>query len=167
MLCTVYILWFGCLVAGSAADLGRRQIPNWVPGLITILALTSIALNGTNTSVVSSFVVAGGVLVVGFTAFVCGVVGAGDVKLLTACSLFVGPAETGTLVIYALIFGGLLGVVYIFVELFRRLGWYGDRKVYLEGSILRQSVPYGIAISLAAGALSWSHLLSECEGYVS
>jgi prepilin peptidase CpaA len=135
------------------------RIPNVVPLLIAALYPVFLLTSGKSLETgLWGLVVAVGVFLLGFFAFARGVMGGGDVKLLTALSLWAGPAYLPALVLVVAIAGGVLSLIVLL----------STRNPYLAvaASKLRtnlrlppvpsvaqggRTVPYAIAI--AAGGL--------------
>lgn len=98
--------------------------------------------------------VAGAVLLVGFSMFALGLLGAGDVKMLTATALWAGPKLIATLLVITTIAGGLLAAAFAGAALWHK---YAGRKNMGEkelesGPWHKTPVPYGVAI--ACGGVS-------------
>lgn len=74
------------------------------------------------------------------------VFGAGDIKLLTALSLFITVPITATVLVYSLFWGLLIGLLKILLS--------GDLKTFTQSFVLRtkqvksQKIPYAVAILL-------------------
>lgn len=85
---------------------------------------------------------------VGFGLFALGLMGAGDVKLLSVLGLYVGFSEAGlALIIYMALLGGVLSLLLIIL---RRVlaGWKRRPRLLRK----KEPVPYGLAI---AGSFLW------------
>ncbi len=80
----------------------------------------------------------------GLAAFAVGVLGGGDVKLLSAVSLFAGPGGMLDLLLVTALAGGLLGIAVLAGARIGPIGPPGE-------AALRSRLPYGPAI--AAGGL--------------
>lgn len=128
------------LVIAAITDLQRRQIDNWLTAAIAVCAplfwlSTGLALG----QIGIHFAIALATFVVLVTLFAYGMMGGGDVKLLTALSLWIEPSWYLKLIIVMALTGGVLTLVFGAIHLARRS----------EG---RVAVPYGVAIS---GAGLW------------
>jgi prepilin peptidase CpaA len=104
-------LFLVCLLAAALwSDLKGRRIPN---GLIAIMLTLGVALQYTTSGAAGVLNGLTG-LVLGSGAFLLlyagGGMGAGDVKLMGASGLFLGPGATIVALIYTLIFGGMLAL---------------------------------------------------------
>ena len=129
----------GLLVA-AITDLQRRQIDNWLTAAIAACAplfwlSTGLSLGGMGIHLV----VALGTFAILAVLFALQLMGGGDVKLLTALSLWIEPFWYLQLVVVMALAGGILTLIFGAIHLARR----GEGKV---------AVPYGVAIS---GAGLW------------
>ena len=142
--------------AGVAAniDLRSRRIPNAIVAALAIAALVFHAFSGwfSVLDALSAMLV---VFLVGSLAFARGMIGGGDVKLITACVGVVGSNQALPLLAAIFLCGGVLSVV----EAVRRrrlrslvMSTAGAAVGLAPASGVR--VPYGVAI--AAGALVYS-----------
>lgn len=80
------ISFFTVLALAAASDIRKREIPDWIPLLLTIVSLLppeSVQLTG--------LLVALPLLIIGVTA---GGIGGGDIKLTGACGLVLGFEKT-------------------------------------------------------------------------
>ena len=126
----------GLLVA-AFTDFRRRQIDNWLTAAIALCAplfwlSTGLPLN----QIGIQFAIALATFAVLAGLFALGMMGGGDVKLLTALSLWIEPLWYLRLIVVMALLGGLLTIAFGAVHLARRH----------EGKV---AVPYGIAISTA------------------
>jgi len=108
------------------------------------LAHSSVSLSGLSWSVAC----AAGVFGVGALAFAAGTFGGGDVKLLTASSLFAGPTLMLDFLTVTVLAGGVLGLAALAAAPTGLARTGADTKVRAR---LRRGLPYGPAI--AAGGL--------------
>lgn len=140
-----------CLILATVCDITTMKIPNKV--ILALLAGFAVAVPfvGMSVSTLGLHIgVAAIVFVLGFAAWMIGVFGAGDVKLLAACSLLLGPAQT---VPYLAFVGLIGGVAIVAILVFRsqmlpafllQVGWI--HRLHQP----RSAVPYGIALGPAA-----------------
>jgi prepilin peptidase CpaA len=137
-----------CAIA-VATDLRTRRVPNGITGGLALAALP-LALFGGLAHLAASLALAAAVFALGMFAFGSGLLGGGDVKLLAAAALALG------FVLYTLISGGALAVVWILVR-----GRAGEAFVRLKAALLgggRAAIGTGsgrlpYAIAIAAGAV--------------
>ena len=95
--------------------------------------------------------ISGAVLVLGMWLHARGFVGGGDVKLLSALSLWLPPVSWPMFILLMMVFGG--GLALVLLVLRKLKGWIPEnvrmgRKVQMLFSE-EQGIPYGLAISLS------------------
>jgi prepilin peptidase CpaA len=110
---------------------------------IGLLALFPIHVWASPTPVdwISALLVAAAGFAVGFVLFARGLVGGGDVKLLSATMLWAGATLVASQLIIMALVGGALSVAAIAIHYFRRR----------TADAAAPKVPYGIAIAAGAG----------------
>jgi prepilin peptidase CpaA len=130
------------LVAAASADIGWRIIPNWVPIALVagfaVVMLTHRDLMGLSVALVLSTAV----LLVGLLPFGMGLLGAGDVKLAAALSLWLGPDGLPEFFAVTAIAGGLLALVMLVQH---GIAHGAEDSGARAGA---PSVPYGVAIAI-------------------
>jgi prepilin peptidase CpaA len=150
------ISFFGLLLLLAAYnDFRKYLIPDWIS--IAVAATYAVyqitiwtlgapeAASNVGSNVMAALATAGVVFVLFLGLFAKGAIGGGDVKLITAASLWAGPNEILPLLLVTAVVGGLLGIG---VLLGRRI----SQQNPAEGTkALKTPIPYGIAI--AAGGL--------------
>ena len=135
------------MLIAAVEDLRRLVIPNVVVLALCVLwplqlaAAPTISLTG---SAVAAFCAAA-VFAAGALLFARGLMGGGDVKLLTAATLWAGPGLTPALLIVTAVLGGLLTLV-----LLSPLALRAVFAPSAAGAARRMPVPYGVAIAGAA-----------------
>lgn len=145
-------LVFPVLVAVAAIfDASSMIIPNWLNALIAAV-FVPVALAGHMEMSAIGWNLALGAVVfaVGAGLFLLGVMGGGDVKMIAACSVWLGLPMMAPFLIYTAIAGGALAAFALVARRIAPAGvsdagwtrWLTERK---------SGVPYGIAI--AAGAV--------------
>ena len=138
----------GLMLIAAVEDLRRLVIPNTVVlGLCTLwpLQLASapdISLFGS----VNAALCAAAVFAAGALLFSRGLMGGGDVKLLTVATLWAGPSGTPTLLIVTAVLGGLLTLA-LLLPLALRIVFAPSAAA---SAAERMPVPYGVAIAGAA-----------------
>lgn len=104
----------GVLAVSAAAafyDLRSRRIPNALAAALFIFGLVSNAFAGWH-AVLADLIIAGAILIAGTFAFSFKLIGGGDVKLLAAAAGTLGFPAALSFVLYSLLCGGILGVVF-------------------------------------------------------
>ncbi|HLG88385.1 MAG TPA: prepilin peptidase [Alphaproteobacteria bacterium] len=151
---TILLLMFVCLLLYAAyCDVRRFEIPNAAPlallGLFPLFAATS----KTEIPMFTTAIVALLILGIGILLFAKGVMGAGDVKLFAAASLWIGPGHCFDFVTDTAAIGGILGLV-LLTGIGRKLfDWMRAESAGVTARAwgFKRPMPYGVAIS--AGAL--------------
>ena len=150
-----------------ASDLRWRTIPNWLTGPSILVGLGLHTVMNQLTGFV--FSLEGAVLGLGLFVilYVCGWMGAGDVKLLAAVGSFLGPAQTVSAAIVIALVGGLMAIVILgFQQGWRRMGlwlWSYIQAILLTRSVqgvtpgqgAAPKVPYAVAIGLGTIGSYW------------
>ena len=142
------------MVTAAIEDFRRLTIPNLVPAAVCLLwpihfVTTAPSLFGALATIGCALAV----FIVGAACFSRGWLGGGDVKLLTAATLWVGPAATPSLLITTGVLGGVMATFLLMP--------FGAQLAASARLLLGQipfgsesgsgvPVPYGIAIAAAA-----------------
>jgi prepilin peptidase CpaA len=161
------IFLFLILGTAIASDLRWRTIPNWLtaPAVLVGLGFHTVMsqLAGFAFSLEGATVGLGLFIIF----YVCGWMGAGDVKLFAAVGSFLGPAQTISAAIVIVLVGGLLAFMVLgFNQGWRKMGlWLWS---YFQAMVLTRSttgvtpeqgiapkVPYAVAIGLGTIGSYW------------
>ena len=152
------------LLAAAWIDWRTRLIPNAIPLAVAGLYLPFVLLHPEHIGWTLAVAIATGCLAAGFFLFARGVMGGGDVKLITAVALFAGAEHIALFALVMSLTGGLLALATVFWE---RSGWMIAPFIPLSAAVLPEwarvgadperspqpaTLPYGIAI--AAGGLA-------------
>ena len=146
------------MAVAAFEDFRRLVIPNLLPILLcAVWPLYAAATGTTLYGAALSLGCALAVFVVGAFLFARGLLGGGDVKLLSAAVLWAGPAGTTRLLLLTCVFGGALAL-FLLMPMGRQLAaagrWLlGQPPMVMAERGLAISVPYGIAIAGAAVAV--------------
>ena len=145
----------GLLIFAAASDARRYLIPNWISVGIIALFLPYALLSPVGVNWLGGLATAAAAFALGFGLYALRLMGGGDVKLITACALWAGPAMIAPfLVIVSLAGGALAGGLMIgrgIASARRRRSAPPGEAATGEAPLMRQKVPYGLAI--AAGGL--------------
>jgi prepilin peptidase CpaA len=148
----------GILIAAAVSDARRLVLPNRYSVAIVLLYPAYALAAAGQVDWLGALALAGGCFVVGFLLFSMRVFGGGDAKLLTACSLWAGPALFPEFLFGTALVGGLLAVAFI---VHRR--WAGSLAGAAHGAAggvvqadgpastkrrWAQPLPYGVAIAV-------------------
>ncbi len=143
------------LVYAAAHDIAARTIPNAVSVMIGAAGAIHAACRN---EIWACFAVAIVVFLVGAAGWRARLLGGGDVKLLAALSLWIGPAGTAPWLLAVSIAGGILACLYLVLRLvlparhgpkpkgFLARVWRAEwRRIRM-----RHSLPYAVAIAAAS-----------------
>lgn len=136
------------LLVAAFTDIRRRQIDNWLNLGIALGAPLFWLASGMSLwpEVATQFGVALAAFAILAVMFNFGMMGGGDVKLLTALGLWIKPEWFLELIILMALLGGVLTIVMGAWHVMRR-----QRE--------RLAIPYGVAISAAGLFVIYSHQL--------
>ena len=146
------VLSFAALMAYAAySDLKSYTLPNFISLILVAgFALIMVVLQPP-LSAVGWHVGVGAILfVIGFILFATGLFGGGDVKVIAALGLWLGPMNVLSFLTLMAIFGGVLA---LFLLVFRKIK---IPQHWLKNSAIaglhskEEGIPYGVAIALAA-----------------
>ena len=142
------------MIIAAFEDLRRLVIPNALPLSLCVLWPLYIVPTWGLASVIGSIGCAAIVFMAGAICFSRGFLGGGDVKLLTAATLWAGPGLVSSLLLETGVFGGALALV-LLVPPCAQLATLARVKLGAEAELpsghrLTTPVPYGIAIAAAA-----------------
>ena len=147
-------LFVFCVCYAIVSDFTRLTIPNWIP--VTLVAAFAVyaPIYITTTSIPSHLYMAGGIFALGVGFFVAGWMGGGDVKFMTAVTLWMGTQGAPTFaIIMAALGAGLAGILFTVnryadqLEPYAQSNWLVRRLLELAQS---GRCPYGVAIGIAA-----------------
>jgi prepilin peptidase CpaA len=149
------VLWF---------DVRHYLIPNWLVGLL--LAVYPVAVWMAPGVVDWKMAVAGmlAVFAVGYLVFAMKWMGAGDVKLITVLSLWVGLTGLADFVFLFAVIGGLFSIALLVAR-----KWNAFIPVPKSGQLPRilrsgEPVPYGVAIASAFLIMLWMGKIPVLNG---
>lgn len=150
----VAVTLFAAVMAIAAfEDFRRLVIPNLLPIVLCIGWPFYFAAAPSLTGALEAIGCALAVFLVGAVLFVRGYLGGGDVKLLSAATLWAGPAGTPTLLMLTTVLGGMLALLLLIpggrqVATAARL-MLGQMPAPPPARGLALPVPYGVAIAVA------------------
>jgi len=147
------------LIVGALHDVAARTIPNWVSIGLFVLGVLLRLLDSSLLMGLSMGLV---VFAVAVFCWRRGWLGGGDVKLLAAAAIFVPPTHVADLMIAVTLFGGVVGLIYLFARLisYGRAPRAGMRPQSLLARIVRverrrlsRGGPLPYASAIAAGTI--------------
>jgi len=143
-------------VYAIVSDIRYLKIPNWVSAILVVAFLPYCALFWPNLDVLSHLEITLAIFLLSFFCYNFSLLGGGDVKFLTALSLWMGPLHIFSFVLLTAILGALMALLVLSMRWFLK----GHSTVGRERfpSIVRRWAeervcPYAIAIGLAGLAM--------------
>ncbi len=149
-----FILTTLLMVAVFYFDIRHYLIPNWIVGLMLLMYPLAVWLSPAAVDWKTASLLAIAVFAVGYIIFIMRWMGGGDIKLLVACSLWVGGEGFPDFIFSVAIMGGLLSVSVLLARfvankvMIQRGSNAALPKLLTHGA----PVPYGVAI---AGVFLW------------
>ena len=144
------------LAAASIMDLLERRIPNLLPAGIALLWLAQVTLVERDLSQWPAAVAALGIFPGAFVLWRVGWLGGGDVKLVGALALWVGPGKLVPLLLLSGLLGGALAMLWLHllkVSAFLPSALSAIVRGPASGAGMKPTLPYGLAIALAGAWL--------------
>src|SRR5262245_48405560 len=140
-----------CVSYALVSDVLYLKIPNWVSGLLFVVFFLYFATFGSNIDLLGHLKITFIIFIMSFVFYYLKWLGGGDVKLLTALSLWMGPVNIFAFILLMSVFGSLLAL------LIQNLGWFlnvNSTVAKLVPAIVQRWAkegvcPYGIAIGVA------------------
>ncbi len=138
-----------------AWDMKSYIIPNWIHGVIILAFATGCYFM--NIHPVDPIVAALVVLGAGLLIYAVGFMGAGDIKLISALTLWTGlGSATVYLIAHTAIYGGILVIFLWLSRKLIRVFWKRNLPVLLTTGA---PVPYGVAIAAAFLSMLWRGMI--------
>jgi len=131
------------LILAGIWDMAERRIPNWLVGLVLLLAPLHHYYAGGWAQLTPTWVgLLGFAMLLGVLLwlFQHRMLGGGDVKLLLACQVFLGGHAAPAFLLAVALAGGVLSLAFLLARLLRR--WIAQP--------VDQRLPYGLAIASGA-----------------
>lgn len=152
--CFAFAVYAGLLAAAALFDLLKFIIPNVVSGALLLLFFPFALFLPAEVDWLSHVGAAAACFAVTVSLYSFGWFGAGDVKLLTAASLWAGLALMPALLVYMSIAGGVLTLVLLVARHLKATlapaafsnGGTGAPNLFTKGA----KIPYGVAIAYGA-----------------
>ena len=140
------------MAIAAVEDFRRLVIPNLLPVILCIAWPVHFAAAASFIGALSAIGCALAVFIVGAALFSRGFLGGGDVKLLTAATLWAGAAGTPSLLVLTGVLGGAL-TLFLLMPFGAQLA-AASRALLAPSAIsadheVARSVPYGVAIAAA------------------
>ena len=145
-----------CVSYAIVSDIRYMKIPNWVSGILAIGFLLYCALLWPNIEILAHLEVTLVVFLLSFLFYYFNWLGGGDVKFITALSLWVGPVHIFAFVMLMSVVGSLLALLILSLRWF--LDVYSGVGDLVPGMMRRWAkervCPYGFAIGIAGLAMA-------------
>jgi len=142
---------FAVTIYAAYSDWRRFSIPNYISLILVALYPVAVFTAPFEIDWLVSLAISGGIFAIGFGLFAVGIFGGGDVKFLTALSLWAGLPVILPFLVFVALAGGVLAIVIIGREAVRQSLERGAFILGLRASLrTRTPVPYGVAIALGS-----------------
>ncbi len=139
-------------LVAAVNDVIEMKIPNWISiFLLACFPVAALYFGFSFSSFFACIALALGILVVGFVLFAMNKLGGGDVKLLAASTLWIGPAALLPFLMKMVLMGGLFALVIMMFRKTPLLPAYAHAPWIMNLHQSGKHMPYGVAI--AAGGL--------------
>ncbi len=143
-------LFVGLLCLAALTDLQEYRIPNSITMAIAALYPAYALLPGAEADVLGAVLLAAAVLAIGTGLFALGVLGGGDVKLIAAVTLWIGPAGFLEFLLIMAICGGVIGLAQSSQWRFGLAQFAADHgEDGFARTLIGRDVPYAVAIVIA------------------
>ncbi len=148
MLIVSYILVILMLIV-FWLDATRFIIPNWLVGIVLALYPLYLVASPAPIDWITALGIAVIAFAIGLALFAANVMGGGDVKLLTACCLWVGSPHILDYILYTAVMGGAISILLL---IGRPVSAYSYVRIFPKREIPRvlekdAPLPYGLAIA--------------------
>lgn len=153
-------LFFGLLAVAVLTDAETLRIPNRLCLALVAIYPAYLLASPIQVDWPGALLLATAVFAAGLGAFAAGWMGGGDVKLMAATALWVGPGSFSLFVLVTAVVGGLIsllmlsGIRFTVAQAAEAAGFADIRDV-----ILGRSIPYGVAIAAGGWAAGWRMLM--------
>ncbi|MGB9151997.1 MAG: prepilin peptidase [Alphaproteobacteria bacterium] len=154
----IMVIAAAVFIAAALNDAWSYRIPNYMCGLLLALFPLFAATAPRGLDWHQNLAVFALVALSGFAMFLGNLAGAGDVKLLSAASLWAGPHLIAVLLVVTAIAGGVVSIVMAIVT-HRRNREAVAEKEEEKVSLAKVPIPYGIAI--ATGGLAMLGMMAQ------
>lgn len=150
ILAMVVTLFLGLVALAAFTDLTSLTIPNRICAAIAALYPVYVVA-AQQPDWLAALAIAVAVFAVGAALFATGLMGGGDVKLMTAIALWAGPQLAFEFMLVTAVAGGAIAILmstslrFVFAQAFQTVG---ARDA--EATVLGRSIPYGVAIAIGA-----------------
>lgn len=154
-------LFMAILGLALVTDLHSFRIPNRFCIALVLLYPAHLMTSAAAVDWPGSLLVAGLIFVVGLLPFSAGWMGGGDVKLMAATALWLGPQGVLPFLAVTSLVGGLVAIVML-----TRIRFCVARAAEVVGlseigeALLGRAIPYGVAVALGGWIIGGPYLLA-------
>ena len=154
----LYVILTALMIAVCLSDITRYIIPNWLVLALIVLYPAAVVLARVKPDWGTACIIALATFLVGYVILFLRVMGGGDIKLLTAASLYAGKDAYLDFIVYVAILGGLGTLLLLAL---RSIVPYVFLKTGKSGASIprvlthKEPAPYGVAIAAAFLILLW------------
>jgi len=150
---TATVIIMSIALLSSISDFRALRIPNWHSLSIVILFIPAYFLSPESFSPLWQHISAmAAMFIISYIMFILRMMGGGDSKLATALGLWVGLNGLAGFVFYMSIIGGLVGVISLIIRNKKPFKNPHKGSWFEQAQLGKNSIPYGIAISIGAWA---------------
>ncbi len=133
-------------------DMRAYIIPNWINGVILLAYLPAAYFM--KLPIVEPLIAVAVVLGIGLLIYAVGIMGGGDIKLLSALVIWTGLGKVSvTFLIYVALIGGVFTIFLWLTRRIIRLFWRKNLPILLSKGA---PIPYGVAIAIAFLLMLWN-----------
>lgn len=154
----IKLVYVFCLCYAIVSDFRRLIIPNWAPLALVAAFAIFAAVHLEWRMVLAHLAVAAVVFAVATAFFIARWMGGGDVKLLTAVALWMGPEHGAPFTFLMAMLGAVLAIGLILIRRYGELAGQSVRELAVFKRLAELArtgeCPYGVAIGLAALVVS-------------
>jgi prepilin peptidase CpaA len=153
----IYLIF--SMFAVTWLDLSKYLIPNWITGSLLLLYPVAVWMTPHPIDWKMAVAAMALVLAIGYGIFCMKWMGGGDIKLLTACTLWVGMKNLPDFMIYVTMIGGGMSLLVLFL---RKAPDYIPQLLKIKMPRVLQDgapIPYGIAIAAGFMIMMWNGMI--------
>ena len=148
------ILTIAGVVASAVVDLFYRKIPNAYVVILAVCALTYVSVSAPNR--IFEHLISGVITLLScMLLFHRKIIGGGDAKMIAALALWFTPQQLSLFVMWTLICGGALGVIFIGAIFARLAALKVWPKLSLPKILESAGMPYGVATAFGFAIAAW------------
>lgn len=147
----LFVLAFlGLVLFAAGSDIASMQIPNWVSIALALVFPVAAFAAGLSWMQIGLHVLIGVIVfIAGFLLFSIGVLGGGDVKVISGVAVWTGAAALSPFAFWTAAAGGVLALIVLMTR--KRLAPADGRPAFFNRLLTpTNGIPYAIAIAVGA-----------------